>query len=129
VSRGVFDRGTGNTFIYEVDLTKDSWPLEKRITGAFKTWLQDVESVKLNQKTINRLAASQGTQFISSQGVLWKRIKTGIEELAYCPVCKLAMSSWPPDSDEALFCSKCNFIAPFKPSKVPVLAKSVSVEK
>ena len=38
VVRGVFDRGTTNTFIHSVDLTADSWPLDATITGSLTTW-------------------------------------------------------------------------------------------
>jgi len=38
VQRGIFDRGTFNSFIYEKDLSDPGWPLFPEISGAFNTW-------------------------------------------------------------------------------------------
>ena len=38
VIRGVFDRGTANTYLYSVDLTSKSWALGTAIMGALTTW-------------------------------------------------------------------------------------------
>ena len=38
VSRGIFDRGTLNCFVYDRDLTDPSWPLAKDLTGALTNW-------------------------------------------------------------------------------------------
>lgn len=42
VTRGIFDRGAINSFIYEVDFGERDWPLKPEITGAFVRWKQDV---------------------------------------------------------------------------------------
>ena len=66
--------------------------------------------------------------FFEYMGVLWKERGGLIEPLAYCPECKLAMSAFPPGSDESLICTKCNFTAPFSPSQVGDLALRLEVE-
>lgn len=38
ITRGIFDRGTMNCFIYEKDLTDASWALSQEIMGSFKEW-------------------------------------------------------------------------------------------
>lgn len=63
------------------------------------------------------------------RGVLWKEQRDGlIEPIAYCPECKLAMSEFPPRTDENLICTKCNFVAPFPPSEVRDMALRLEVE-
>lgn len=118
ISRGVFDRGAGNAFLYEVDLSLPSWPLTDQVSGAFDNWKQRVLKLNTIERPTRALTNQQSPQFVSAHGVLWKRTSSGIEPLAYCPECLLAMSSWPPESDELLICSKCDFTAPFKPSEV-----------
>lgn len=67
--------------------------------------------------------------FVEHMGVLWKEGRDSlIVHLAYCPECKLAMSAFPPGSDETLICTKCNFAAPFPPSEVGRLALKLEVE-
>ena len=61
-------------------------------------------------------------------GVLWKEFNGDVETIAYCPECKLAMSAFPPGSNEMLICSKCNFTAPFSPDEVKALANKLEVE-
>ncbi|XOQ45170.1 MAG: Nucleoside 2-deoxyribosyltransferase [Clostridium sp.] len=46
VSRGIFDRGTLNSFIYSLDMSDPMWPTKPEITGAFKSW---VNRLKTNQ--------------------------------------------------------------------------------
>jgi len=38
VERGVFDRGTMASFLYEVDLGNPQWPTDDHIQGAIRTW-------------------------------------------------------------------------------------------
>ncbi len=92
----------------------------------------DAENKKLREENnilrqkVNALRKE--SQFIEFKGVLWKKSGESIDPLSYCPDCKLAMSEFPPDSDEMLTCSKCNFTAPFKPSQVETLAKKLDTE-
>jgi len=64
-------------------------------------------------------------QFIEFKGVLWKQFDESVDPLPYCPECKLAMSAFPPESDEMLICSKCNFTAPFPPSQIEAMAQKL----
>lgn len=83
------------------------------------------ENARLKQE----LSAHQtSSNFIEHTGVLWKQFNGEVEPLPYCPECKLAMSAFPPKSDEMLTCSKCNFTAPFPPSQVDTLAKKLEVD-
>lgn len=38
VSRGIFDRGTLNAFLYSADLKNPAWFMERNIEGAFEAW-------------------------------------------------------------------------------------------
>ena len=59
--------------------------------------------------------------YVEANGVHWKRKGDGtFEKWAYCPTCHLAMSEFPPLSNELLICTKCNYQAPFPPSEVEV---------
>ena len=40
VSRGIFDRGALNSFIYAVQFSNPSWYTEARISGALTTWIK-----------------------------------------------------------------------------------------
>ena len=42
VCRGIFDRGAINSFIYEKDLTDPAWPLAPEISGALRSWRDQV---------------------------------------------------------------------------------------
>lgn len=70
----------------------------------------------------------KASQFIEYKGVMWKQLAEAIDPIAYCPECKLAMSAFPPRSDEMLICSKCNFTAPFLPSQVGAIVRQLEIE-
>jgi hypothetical protein len=38
VSRGIFDRGTCNSFLYEVDMDDSSWAISHEISGVISNW-------------------------------------------------------------------------------------------
>lgn len=64
--------------------------------------------------------------FIERHGVLWKKEPSGnYEEIAFCPRCKLAMSAFPPNSNQMLLCSHCDFTAPFRPSELKDLVSKL----
>ena len=46
VTRGVFDRGAVNKFLYEVDFGNQDWPLTESVSGALTSWLPKVKSFK-----------------------------------------------------------------------------------
>jgi hypothetical protein len=70
----------------------------------------------------------KANKFIEYKGTPWKQLNGAVDSIAYCPDCKLAMSAFPPGSNEMLICSKCNFTAPFPPSQVDAMAKKLEVE-
>jgi len=115
VRRGVFDRGAIPHFLYERDLSDPSWPLQPDISGAFSKWKMHLQTPPSTAPTNKSLPENP---FINAQGVLWHRTSSGVEDIAYCPTCRLAMSVFPPGSDEMVACSKCNYIAPFRPSQL-----------
>jgi ribosomal protein S27AE len=60
ITRGVFDRGTMNSFIYEKDLSDPSWPLSQDIIGAFKQWKSNLKNSKiLNQNQNNKIDSNK----------------------------------------------------------------------
>ncbi len=76
-----------------------------------------------------RLEQQQASaQFAESHGVLWKSRNGNVERIAYCPICRVAMSEFPPGTNELLVCSKCDFQAPFRPKQTAEIAESVSNE-
>ena len=94
--------------------------------------LADVENDKLkaeNAELKKRIVVlEKASKFIEYKGVLWKQLNGTIDSISYCPDCTLAMSAFPPGSDEMLICSKCNFTAPFPPSQVDAMAKKLEIE-
>jgi hypothetical protein len=52
ISRGVFDRGTLNKFIYSIDLANPSWSLTPEISGAFTNWKINLEKYAKNNSKI-----------------------------------------------------------------------------
>ena len=57
--------------------------------------------------------------FVEDSGVLFKLKSDGnSEQYAYCPICKQAMSEFPPRSGEMLVCARCTFTAPFSPREL-----------
>jgi hypothetical protein len=46
VGRGIFDRGTLNSFVYERDLSKPTWALAADVRGALVKWKSHVQGVQ-----------------------------------------------------------------------------------
>jgi len=124
VKRGIFDRGAINSFLYEVDLSNDGWPLLPQISGAFFKWKKDVLCRKVDSKKGNPYEKDE--KYLKGHGVLFRVVNNIIEELAYCPTCKLALSEFPPGDNEMLVCSKCDFVAPFRPRMLQEKIKSLN---
>jgi hypothetical protein len=79
-----------------------------------------------NLRLLARVESIRPAKFLEAHGVLWKRDPSGrIEPIAYCPKCELALSAFPPGSNEMLLCSSCDFTAPFRPKEL--LSRSNSV--
>jgi hypothetical protein len=123
VRRGIFDRGAISNFIYERDLTDASWPLHEDINGAFAKWKSEL--LESHQNSHKSGDFSSGIHLIRAHGVLWNKSATGIEAIAYCPKCRLAMSVFPPGSNEMIACSQCNFIAPFRPGEIGKIVENI----
>ncbi len=123
VRRGIFDRGATNRFIYKHDLSDPAWPLARDISGAFTKWKKELADPPKQEDEIYR--DSSNSELVEAHGVLWRRIPEGVERIAYCPSCRLAMSVFPPGSNEMILCSKCKFVAPFRPEELIGNAKSV----
>lgn len=83
-----------------------------------------INAVKLIQTSSSTLThhlskTNAFDQFVEMSGVLWKKNNIGVyESIIYCPSCQLAMSVFPPGSNEMIVCSKCHFIAPFRPNEL-----------
>lgn len=75
----------------------------------------------------NAEAAEKSSRFLNYRGVCWQIDEGEVERIAYCPECHLAMFVFPPGIDEMLNCSKCKFVAPFPPSQIEAVAKSLEI--
>ncbi len=115
------------------DLLKDfpALSVAKERLSLIEEKLKIAEEENLKLRKENELLKSRATQnekrnqFIEFNGVLWKKFDGKVEAISYCPECELAMSAFPPGSDEMLICSKCNFAAPFNPSEVKIIANKI----
>lgn len=90
----------------------------------------EIESLRAERNELAKRAAAQEKRehFVEFKGVLWKQNDGSVDPLPYCPTCKLAMSAFPPGSDDNLICSVCNFTAPFPPSQIAAMAKKLETE-
>lgn len=78
VSRGIFDRGTLNSFIYCLDMSDSTWPTEPTISGALSSWAK-----RLQNKPIN----DSPTKPTEIPTLKWGCYQfEGLKGL-YCPVC------------------------------------------
>ena len=107
--------------------------IEERLKGSEaenKKLREEIAGLKRERDSLKEKLSLLETEnkFFEFKGVLWKVFSGKVDSLAYCPSCKLAMSAFPPSSDEMLICSKCNFTAPFKPGETESLAKKLEHE-
>jgi len=78
ISRGVFDRGVLNNFVYQKDFTANSWGISDDIAGALTKW-------KSNLKPIcKRHQHMQQNEHIE---IKWGCFKFPFDEKLYCPMC------------------------------------------
>jgi len=80
VSRGIFDRGTLNSFIHKIDMADSSWSIKPEIVGAFSKWKQKVSAYTPDEESQNSKIESL---FDEKTGT---RIKEGTS-LRYCHPC------------------------------------------
>ncbi len=121
VGRGVFDRGTLNSFIHEVDLSNDSWILEPNIIGAFNTWKTKSQNFSISGsiKNVN--------EFEEFKGMFFKRKKTGdFDDTVYCPDCKSPMMAL--EKILPYMCSKCGATSGFKSGEITSILKELNNE-
>jgi len=81
VSRGIFDRGALNKFLYEVDLTRDAWFSDEDMLGAITAWRG-----KLLEKPLPDIAISKQDSDLQFE----KRSGTFISKtsgIRYCHKC------------------------------------------
>jgi len=79
VTRGIFDRGACNSFIYEIDMNDTSWAISNEISGVISNWRS-----KLNKSTKIVLKESD----INSKPTLkWGMYKFEGEAGLFCPSC------------------------------------------
>lgn len=79
ISRGIFDRGACNSFIYEVDMNTSDWSMSNEIIGSLKNW-----KTKLNKVNQERVLQKSNKLNYSIQ---WGMLKFPGEEGLYCPAC------------------------------------------
>jgi len=109
VSRGIFDRGTLNSFIYSIDMKNATWVTEDQIDGAIKNWKGKV----LEYKKKLRGKSSDDQEYKSYKGVLFQKLPSGkYDDTVFCPNCKNPMFSL-----EDIFpfqCGKCGITTTFR---------------
>jgi predicted RNA-binding Zn-ribbon protein involved in translation (DUF1610 family) len=80
VKRGIFDRGTCNSYLHCVDMTDASWASTREITGALITWQDKLGLNKKSKTNSNGLEKKTPT-------IQWGMYKFEGEQGLYCPVC------------------------------------------
>lgn len=138
VSRGVFDRGAVNGFLYKVDLKNPAWPLSKDITGAITAWKPKVSSFTTPMVGISAVAPKRlSTKYVTVgtyQGenickdilakiVLGETSDPGISSFTsrihggepYCPKCSTPLATthadWMADGVQTGYtCERCRTI-------------------
>jgi hypothetical protein len=106
ITRGIFDRGALNSFLYSFDLSDPSWPLEPSATGAVQSWVECLLNLPLGNIEVHKaekLKLQWGCYKFEGQDGLYcpacykssgkqipcSRIRGGIYK---CPLCKAEMS-------------------------------------
>lgn len=78
VTRGIFDRGVLNSFLYSKDLTDKSWPVSKEIIGCLTSWKS-----KLSQKKNTKNTRAMEEEY----SMKWGCLLFHEDPTLYCPVC------------------------------------------
>jgi hypothetical protein len=55
VSRGIFDRGTLNSYVHKIDLTESAWCLKDAISGAIKSWREQIGKTSKSESSPKQL--------------------------------------------------------------------------
>jgi len=78
ISRGIFDKGVLNSFLYMYDLTQKSWSSSKEITGAIAKWQSLLKAVK---------KPNEKKKGFENPKVKWGCFIFPPDEELYCPYC------------------------------------------
>jgi hypothetical protein len=103
VSRGIFDKGALNKYLYEVDLANVNWSTDESILGGINTWKQRL----LQKPPLNNIAQNNNLQFEQRSGTFISKTTS----FRYCSKC---YRSTPPKEVELKVyqsgwkCSVCN---------------------
>jgi hypothetical protein len=79
VVRGIFDRGTLNSFIYSFDLADPAWPIDPIVSVAVNSWMESLISEPLKEN----IRVDQFEQ----PTLKWGCYKFDGREGLYCPAC------------------------------------------
>jgi hypothetical protein len=79
MSRGIFDRGACNSFIYEIDMDDNSWAISSEISGVISNWKSKLKELPKRKIIL---------QNSESKPVLkWGMYKFEGEQGLFCPAC------------------------------------------
>jgi hypothetical protein len=78
VTRGIFDRGVLNSFLYQKDFKDTAWPLATEIIGAINKW-----KTELRKPTTKRKSSSEKEK----PRMKWGCYQFEGDSTLYCPVC------------------------------------------
>jgi hypothetical protein len=96
VTRGIFDRGTLNSFVHEIDLTAPAWCLDEGTNGAVQSWksrIGQASKSKLSPEQLIRNASipicpncstSERTTYLRTIPIDFIEIENATHE---CPAC------------------------------------------
>jgi hypothetical protein len=72
---------------------------------------------------------SSSKEFLSLEGVLWRRRPNGFESLPYCPRCRSLLDLFPAKAPDVIRCPGCKFQPPFGPEDLKAVRKLLPREK
>jgi hypothetical protein len=79
MSRGIFDRGACNSFIYEIDMDDNSWAISSEISGVISNWKSKLKELP-KRKIIEQNSESKPV-------LKWGMYKFEGEQGLFCPTC------------------------------------------
>ncbi len=78
ITRGIFDRGSLNSFLYQIDLKNSNWPLLPEISGSLTVWKNELRAA-------NKFETKQ--QIKAPYKIQWGCILFEGDQNLYCPSC------------------------------------------
>lgn len=79
MSRGIFDRGACNSFIYEIDMDDNAWAISSEISGVISNWKSKLKELP-KRKIIGQNSESKPI-------LKWGMYKFEGEQGLFCPTC------------------------------------------